>query len=131
MLDTIFNGIFDGAAVAVISVPKFLLCMAVSLFVGLLLAAVHTYKNRYTKSFLVTLAMLPAIVCVIIMMVNGNVGAGVAVAGAFSLVRFRAGYGKGDRRYFSRHEYGAGCGNGLSGICGAFCRIDKRRHAAL
>ena len=90
MLDTIFNGIFDGAAVAVISVPKFLLCLAVSLVVGLLLAAVHTYKNRYTKSFLVTLAMLPAIVCVIIMMVNGNVGAGVAVAGAFSLVRFRS-----------------------------------------
>lgn len=90
MLDTIFKGIFDGSTVTVISVPKFLLCMVVSLFVGLLLAGVHTYKNRYTKSFLVTLAMLPAIVCVIIMMVNGNVGAGVAVAGAFSLVRFRS-----------------------------------------
>lgn len=90
MLDTIFEGIFDGGAVSVISVPKFLLCMAVSLLIGLLLAAVHTHRNRYTKSFLVTLAMLPAIVCVIIMMVNGNVGAGVAVAGAFSLVRFRS-----------------------------------------
>ena len=90
MLDTIFKGIFDGGAVSVISVPKFLLCMVVSLFAGLLLAGVHTYKNRYTKSFLVTLAILPAIVCVIIMMVNGNVGAGVAVAGAFSLVRFRS-----------------------------------------
>ena len=37
-----------------------------------------------------TLAILPAVVCVVIMMVNGNVGAGVAVAGAFSLVRFRS-----------------------------------------
>lgn len=90
MLDTIFKGIFDSGSVSVISIPKFLLCMVVSLLVGLLLAGVHTYKNRYTKSFLVTLAMLPAIVCVIIMMVNGNVGAGVAVAGAFSLVRFRS-----------------------------------------
>lgn len=37
-----------------------------------------------------TLALIPAVVCVVIMMVNGNVGAGVAVAGAFSLVRFRS-----------------------------------------
>ncbi len=90
MLNTIFKGIFDGEAVSAITVPKFMLCMAVSLLVGLLLAGVHTYKNRYTKSFLITLAILPVIVCVIIMMVNRNVGAGVAVAGAFSLVRFRS-----------------------------------------
>lgn len=50
----------------------------------------YMWKTRYTKSFVATLAMLPAIVCVVIMMVNGNVGAGVAVAGAFSLVRFRS-----------------------------------------
>ena len=48
------------------------------------------YRSRYTKSFVVTLAVLPAVVCVVIMMVNGNVGTGVAVAGAFSLVRFRS-----------------------------------------
>lgn len=48
------------------------------------------YRIRYTKSFVATLAVLPAVVCVVIMMVNGNVGAGVAVAGAFSLVRFRS-----------------------------------------
>lgn len=48
------------------------------------------YRIRYTKSFVATLALLPAVVCVVIMMVNGNVGTGVAVAGAFSLVRFRS-----------------------------------------
>lgn len=48
------------------------------------------WRTRYTKSFAVTLALLPAVVCVVIMMVNGNVGTGVAVAGAFSLVRFRS-----------------------------------------
>lgn len=37
--------------------------------------------------------MLPAIVCVVIMVVNGNVGTGVAVAGAFSLIRFRSAAG--------------------------------------
>lgn len=90
MLNILFQGIFDSQTANVISVTDFLLCLAVSLLVGLLLAGVYTYRNRYTKSFLVTLAMLPAVVCVVIMMVNGNVGTGVAVAGAFSLVRFRS-----------------------------------------
>lgn len=90
MPKNIFGGIFDSGFVSVISVPRFLLCVGVSLLIGLILAGVYTYRNRYTKSFLVTLAMLPSIVCVVIMMVNGNVGAGVAVAGTFSLVRFRS-----------------------------------------
>lgn len=90
MLNTIFQGIFDTQSTVVISVPEFLLCIGVTLVIGLILAVVYTYRNRYTKSFLATLALLPAIVCVVIMMVNGNVGAGVAVAGAFSLVRFRS-----------------------------------------
>ena len=47
-------------------------------------------SKRYTNSFVVTLALLPSVVMVVIMMVNGNLGAGVAVAGAFSLVRFRS-----------------------------------------
>ncbi|MGL4971811.1 MAG: DUF4956 domain-containing protein, partial [Culicoidibacterales bacterium] len=51
---------------------------------------VYTYKNQASKSFVVTLATLPVVVCVVIMMVNGNLGTGVAVAGAFSLVRFRS-----------------------------------------
>ena len=54
------------------------------------MALAYMYRTRYTKSFVVTLALLPAVVCVVIMMVNGNVGTGVAVAGAFSLVRFRS-----------------------------------------
>ena len=48
------------------------------------------YKSSYTQSFVLTLAMLPAVVQVIIMLVNGNIGTGVAVAGAFGLVRFRS-----------------------------------------
>ena len=58
--------------------------------IGLLLAGCSMFRSRYTKSFVVTLAVLPAVVCVVIMLVNGNVGTGVAVAGAFSLVRFRS-----------------------------------------
>ena len=90
MLSSIFNGLFDSATVSVIAVSDFLICLGVSLVIGLILAFAFMYKNTYSKSFVVTLALLPAVVCVVIMMVNGNIGAGVAVAGAFSLVRFRS-----------------------------------------
>lgn len=90
-MNTLFKGIFDSATVTTkITIPQFLLCIFVALLVGVFLSLVYTYKTRYTVSFIITLATLPAIVAVIIMMVNGNVGAGVAVAGAFSLVRFRS-----------------------------------------
>ena len=56
---------------------------------------VYCFRTRHTRSFATTLALLPAIVCVVIAMVNGNIGAGVAVAGAFSLVRFRSVPGSG------------------------------------
>lgn len=90
MPDKMFEGIFDNGGATVIAVSDFLLCLGVSLFIGVFLALIYTYKSLYTKSFVITLAILPAVVCVVIMMVNGNVGAGVAVAGAFSLVRFRS-----------------------------------------
>ncbi len=90
MFDTIFRGIFDTDITSVISVSDFLLCVGCALVIGMLLAGTYMYGTKYTKSFVATLALLPAVVCVVIMMVNGNVGTGVAVAGAFSLVRFRS-----------------------------------------
>lgn len=73
-----------------ITIPVFAICTVVSLVLGLGTALLCMYKSRYTQSFVVTLAMLPAVVQLVIMLVNGNIGAGVAVAGAFSLVRFRS-----------------------------------------
>lgn len=90
MLDKIFAGLFDTEYIAVIDPLDFLICIGVSIILGIIIAATYMYRTRYSKSFVVTLAILPAVVCVVIMMVNGNVGAGVAVAGAFSLVRFRS-----------------------------------------
>ena len=90
MLENLFRGLFDTDLVAVISVTDFLLCLGCSLVLGLIMAFTYMYRTRYTKSFVITLALLPAVVCVVIMLVNGNVGTGVAVAGAFSLVRFRS-----------------------------------------
>lgn len=90
MLKNLFHGIFDSDLVPTVAVTDFLLCMGVSLVLGLVLACAYMFRNRYTKSFVTTLALLPSVVCVVIMLVNGNVGTGVAVAGAFSLVRFRS-----------------------------------------
>lgn len=90
MLADLFKGLFDADTATVIAPSDFLLCICCALVIGLILAGFYMYRSRYTKSFVATLALLPAVVCVVIMMVNGNVGTGVAVAGAFSLIRFRS-----------------------------------------
>ncbi|MBR7136449.1 MAG: DUF4956 domain-containing protein, partial [Clostridia bacterium] len=91
--DSLFRGIFDSEFSSVISPADFLSCVGCALLIGLLLAFAFRYRSQCSRSFLVSLATLPAVVCVVIMMVNGNVGTGVAVAGAFSLVRFRSAQG--------------------------------------
>ena len=90
MIETIFQGIFEGNTTETVAIGEFVACIAAALVIGLILTAAYCVRTRYTKSFVMTLALLPAAVCVVIMMVNGNVGAGVAVAGAFSLIRFRS-----------------------------------------
>ena len=83
MLDSIMTG-------TEITLYGFFACTAASLLLGLGIALLCMYKSSYTQSFVITLAMLPAVVQAIIMLVNGNIGTGVAVAGAFGLVRFRS-----------------------------------------
>ena len=78
----------------------FFACTLASLILGAVIAFSYMFRSRYSKSFVVTLALLPAIVQMIIMMVNGNIGVGVAVAGAFSLVRFRSVPGNALEAYF-------------------------------
>ncbi len=90
LFDKMFQGIMDTGEVPIIGFSDFILCVGAALILGMLIALVYTYKTRYTKSFVVTLATLPSVVCMIIMMVNGSLGVGVAVAGVFSLVRFRS-----------------------------------------
>lgn len=73
-----------------LTLQTFLICTAVSLLLGAGCAGVAMYKSRCSQSFAAALFILPAVVQVVIMLVNGSVGTGVAVAGAFSLVRFRS-----------------------------------------
>ena len=112
-IDTLFRGIFDNEFTVTVSIFDFLLCIGISLFIGLLMAGAYMIGSRYTKSFLLTLSLLPAIVCVVIMMVNGNIGAGVAVAGAFSLVRFRSAPGSAKEIVYIFMAMGAGIITGM------------------
>lgn len=89
-MNDMFTSVFASSTAVDINLDEFILCIIFSLGLGVLIAAFYMYKTKHTKSFVITLATLPSIVTVIIMMVNGNLGAGVAVAGAFSLVRFRS-----------------------------------------
>lgn len=90
MLNQIFANVLQADAASGFSVSGFLLCTAASILLGVVIAMLCMFRNRCSKSFVVTLALLPAIVQMVIMLVNGNLGTGVAVMGAFSLVRFRS-----------------------------------------
>lgn len=73
-----------------ITLAQVAVCTAVSLVLGIIIACIYMYRSSYNKSFIVTIALLPVLVQSVIMVVNGNLGTGVAVMGAFSLVRFRS-----------------------------------------
>ncbi len=88
-MDELFNALFT-TGLGTISVPNFIIGVVSALALGIVLALIYMFKSVYTKSFVVTLAILPAVVAIVIMMVSGSLGAGVAAAGTFSLVRFRS-----------------------------------------
>ncbi len=77
MPESWFRGLFDTALTTAIAPVDFLLCVGVSLALGLLLCAMTLWRSPFSRSLAVTLAILPAVVCVVIMMVNGNVGTGL------------------------------------------------------
>ena len=92
MLDSALTSIFGTAEslVAGVSTVNFLLCCAASIVLGAAVAAIYMFRHTYSKNFVVTLALLPLIVQMVITLVNGNLGAGIAVMGVFNLVRFRS-----------------------------------------
>lgn len=73
-----------------IELSSILICTLVALLLGLIIAHTHKRTTRYSKDFLITLAILPVLIQTIMIMVNGNLGTSVAILGAFSLVRFRS-----------------------------------------
>ena len=86
----IFENIFLEGFSANIQVKAYLISAGIALLCGALVALVSSFRSHVTKSFRVTLVLLPFAVQTVMLMVNGSIGMGVAVAGAFSLVRFRS-----------------------------------------
>jgi uncharacterized membrane protein YhiD involved in acid resistance len=72
------------------TMPVIAICTTVSFFSGIVTAAAYSFRHIAGRNFVITLALMPVIVQLIIMLVNGKVGTGIAVMGAFSLVRFRS-----------------------------------------
>ncbi len=92
MVDQLFSSTFSSSNIDV--KPTMLaLSLLTSLILGLLLAKIYKYKTIYTKEFIITLAILPILIAMIIFLVNGNLGTSVAVAGTFGLIRFRSAAG--------------------------------------
>ena len=66
------------------------LCLGVALLMGIIFSFMCYFHSKSTKSFLIATSLLPLVVTLVIILVNGNIGTGIAIAGAFSLVRFRS-----------------------------------------
>ncbi len=119
MISSIFSSVIvDGTFTG----TQFWEITAVSLLCGMIIAAAHSIKSRCSRSFAITLVLLPAIVELVIMLVNGNIGTGIAVAGAFSLVRFRSVPGRGQEitSVFLAMAIGLATGMGYIGVAVIF-----------
>ena len=110
-----FGTIFDSTT---LTGNDFLIATVCAIVCGLVIALLYRIRNHCSKSFFITLAVLPPAVQMVIMLVNGNLGAGVAVAGAFSLVRFRSAPVKGQEIacIFQAMAVGLATGMGYIGI---------------
>jgi len=117
--------VLDSVIASGISIGGFLICIFSAIVLGVLTALVFTYKTKHTASLALSLAILPAAVALVIMLVNGNIGAGVAVAGAFALVRFRSvpGTAKEIAGIFISMAIGLACGMGYVGLAAIFFTI--------
>lgn len=105
-----------------LTVSALLLCLASALVLGILTALVFTRGCRHTASFALTLALLPMSVALVIMMVNGSIGTGLAVAGTFALVRFRSvpGTAREIAAIFTAVAIGLAMGMGMLGVAVVF-----------
>ena len=121
---------FESIITTTLTPGVFALCLCAALLLGLIISVSYRIRSSSTRSFTVTLATLPAMVAVIIMMVSGNLGAGVAVAGTFSLVRFSSAPGTAREigAIFLSMAAGLACGMGYLGFAVIFtvvlCGVD-------
>ncbi len=89
----IFTSILIDGDYVVPYVDRILICIGCALVLGLLISLFYMFRNSYNKGFAVTLVLLPAVVAAVVAVVNGNLGTGIAIGGAFGLIRFRSAQG--------------------------------------
>ena len=87
---------FDSIYTSVVTPGQFFLMALVTLITGVIYAWVMSFRIRSTKRFFIVASLIPFVVSAVITFVNGNIGAGVAVGGAFALIRFRSAPGSAD-----------------------------------
>ena len=87
---------FDSIYSSTVAPSQFFLMTAVALVTGFLYSWIMSFRIRSTKRFFIVTALIPFVVAAVITFVNGNIGAGVAIGGAFSLIRFRSAQGSAD-----------------------------------
>ncbi|MBQ8297107.1 MAG: DUF4956 domain-containing protein [Ruminococcus sp.] len=118
------TGSSASSALGTIKASEFILCVAASLILGFLISAIYmiTHKKEgYAQSYVLTVIMLPAIVTLILLLINTTYGA-LSLAGAFTLVRFRSvpGDPKDITYVFFAMATGVACGMGYIGFAVLF-----------
>ena len=118
---SLFSSIFTST----FTLGQFLIAVLASMVLGFVVSIYYMFRNTYSKSFVPSLILIPAIECVVIIMINGNMGAGIAVAGSFALIRFRSARGsaKDLTAIFMAMAIGIICGTGYIGIAVLFTLI--------
>ena len=87
---------FDSIYLSTVTPTQFFLMAAAALLSGFVYAWIMSFRVRSTKRFFIVSALIPFVVSAVITFVNGNIGAGVAIGGAFGLIRFRSAQGSAD-----------------------------------
>lgn len=111
-------------ALGTIKPGEFVLCVVAALILGFLISAIYMFTHRregYAQSYVLTAIMLPAIVTLILLLINTTFGA-LSLAGAFTLVRFRSvpGDPKDITYIFFAMATGVACGMGYVGFAVIF-----------
>ncbi len=87
---------FDSIYTSVVTSTQFFIMAAAAIVTGFIYSWLMSFKIRSKKRFFIVVAIVPFVVAAVITFVNGNIGAGVAIGGAFSLIRFRSAQGSAD-----------------------------------
>ena len=118
---SLFSSIFTST----FTLGQFLIAVLASMVLGFVVSIYYMFRNTYSKGFVPSLILIPAIECVVIIMINGNMGAVIAVSGSFALIRFRSARGsaKDLTAIFMAMAIGIICGTGYIGIAVLFTLI--------